>query len=190
MTEQFEISRESQALMACASDDGKRFNLNGVYYNCKHAVATDGHKMVVRQKEENEPANTLVRFKSGKQKGKLPGGIFVPATGNTVINPLTTETAEVSSEVDYPDYKQIMPRDPGSVRITINAEYLMQIAQALSAYGKSDRANHVTLQFNPDNLGPIVVSGCDSKAFGIVMPVRPDEKAVSPFDRMQFIMNR
>ena len=72
----------------------------------------------------------------------------------------------------YPlDYKKVFPRlESDAVTVTFDHKLLAKLVKAINGETK----DAITLQFNLNEMGPILVSGSDKEAIGIIMPMRPD----------------
>lgn len=174
MTASIEITAASQRLQAIASKDPNRYNMNGVYFNCKHAVATNGHMLVMRKKADNEPSNVLVTFDSAKP-AKHTFDVFNALPNGEHVATFSSTKAKVDTAPTFPQYDQVLPKEwtaENTVTLTLDPNFLLAIATAISG-GKCREG--VTLQFNPKTGGPILVTSGDEEkhdTIGVLMPIR------------------
>lgn len=175
--EQISITKQEQAMQAIASDDTTRFNINGVYFNSKHIVATNGHALALRKKSESQKLeNALVEFKNPKLKGKGPDAetynLISNGLGQYVGNNPANVINSVTNEITYPDYKAVLPEKLGSIEICLDVHLLMKLATALDI--NNGKSAFVRIVVNPDNLtAPMIVAGeTPSQELGILMPIR------------------
>jgi len=187
-TKTYTIPNEFILLQNAASDDVSRYNINGVYFNEKVAVATDGHIMAVRKKPDDirnaMPDNLIVNFDCKKikdesrlweQNNKRLTHVTSPKNIGTVVEDAT-----------YPDYKVILPTlGSNAISITIDHKLLSRLAMAINSLDKKDAG--ITLQFNPNEQGPILVSGSDKEVIGIIMPMR--HEGASPSEVLNNVLS-
>ena len=173
--------------LKCASKDLTRYHLTGVYIDTKNIVTTDGHKMVIIPhgetifKEsywigpEQIPILKLVLKSYPKsiddiQCLTVDGGINVLGFGDTPITTLL-KTAK-SQSINYPNYQTIIPTHDDTLKVSLNAEYILQVAESLKTTSKFP---NVTFNFKSagvgiDHLSPVMVK-MDGN-MGVIMPCR------------------
>ena len=107
-----------------------------------------------KQREDNAEINIACKQKELKVYGK---------------NDVTT-MQRPNMNLNYPNYKQIIPRNEATIKIIFNPEYLLRIAKAIGS------SESVTLEI-VDELSPITVypNQKGNDAFGILMPLREIE---------------
>jgi DNA polymerase III sliding clamp (beta) subunit (PCNA family) len=170
------ITSRNQALQACAyksRDQYDRENLQGVHFNSKHAVATDGHKLVLARKAAGEPDNVTIKFSKPVQSGKKESEFYTPCQGHYV----GLDPKNVGRKVDgeFPDYLAVVrPSEGYNLQISLNAELLLQLAEALN-HGSEAKGQFITLELKVEHetsTSPIIVAGSRQDAVGILMPAR------------------
>ena len=148
----------------------------------KTLVATDGRALVALP-VEIDPGDTsgpitidaLAAARKVGRKGEL--ATILAGTGQKLTNQATYPRA---NDINYPNWTQVMPRNPGKIRIVFNAHLLFDITKAM---GCTD----VILEFD-DATSPIKVTPGNSKscwpispscsgAVGVLMPIQLSEPA-------------
>ena len=169
----YTIPNEFILLQNAASDNKTRWNLTGVYFNEEVAVATDGHILAVRKKPENikaeMPDNQVIKFEQKKVKEKT----YAWEINNKRVthSVVPKNIGNVLDDVTFLDYKKVFPRlESDAVTVTFDHKLLAKLVKAINGETK----DAITLQFNLNEMGPILVSGSDKEAIGIIMPMRPD----------------
>lgn len=167
------ISTESQRFQIATSKDEGRYNMNGVHFNSKHVVATNGHYLVMKRKAEGEPDNVNLKLSKLKAKGKdefhaIGSGKFASDSG------AIAETLESQ----FPDYETVLnyTKTENTVRVAINPRYLWEIAQA---FGVDKLAQgFLTLEIPLPTDGKPVRDGitvaADESAVAVLMPGKTD----------------
>lgn len=133
------------------------------------AVATDG-RMLACVPVELEPGDTagLVTVEALTQARKLArSGEMAQVEANGCLK-LANGATLPRPELQYPNWRQVVPQGEPRFRFALSAERLLAIAQALGA-----KESQVVLEFT-DELSPVRVRavGCNSEALGVLMPVR------------------
>ena len=64
------VTARNQALQHVALQDDLYSHLRGVHFNNRHAIATDGHMVVIARKHQSEPENTTIEFDKPTIAGK------------------------------------------------------------------------------------------------------------------------
>lgn len=182
------VTSNAQAMQEVAyksKDKYDRENLQGVHFNGRHIVATDGKKMIVAAKGGNEPSNVTLKF--SKAKGSSDQAFYraLPDT-NTLVDTLDARNTAKVCDGEFPDgYLDVM-RDCAKadydVQVTINVGYLMQLAKALTCDAiADDQVNCVTLQLSTKESGKaILVVGSRPDAVGFLMPLRDSGTEQTP----------
>jgi len=162
-----------------ASTDDLREALYNVHLDVENKllVATDGRILVVVpaeiDKDEIGGPITPEAFKSARKgitpKQKENGQEINIVCQDTELKTYTKNglvTLQRPQNIIYPKYKQIIPTNEASIKITFNPELLMRIAKAIGS------KKLVTLEIK-DELSPIkICSEKETTAFGILMPMR------------------
>jgi len=168
-----------------ASKDINRLVITNVHLDveAKRMIATDGRILAsipvdVEEGDTSGPITQEALKKSrqgysAKQKDSLD--IHIEANGDLkVINGKdgSVTTYERKEQGNYPNYKQVIPKEAGSVKLCFDPVLLTRLAAAIGSKGQ------VTLEFTPcEKTGEvktaIKVTGCnDSEALGVLMPRR------------------
>lgn len=170
------ISKRNQALQACAyktSDKNNYQAIQGVHFNSKHVVATDGHQLVIARKAAGEPDNVTIKFNKPVQAGKNEVEFYTPCQGNFVG--LDPKNVGQKVDGDYPDYLAVStPAEGYNLQISLNAELLLKLAEALNR-GSEAKGQFITLELKVEHettTNPIIVAGSRQDAVGILMPAR------------------
>lgn len=177
-----------------ASNDPSRFTLTAPWLDkaAGKVIATDGAVMVVlpvidvAEQDEEGAYLTADALKAGrKAAGRIMDYAELVATRKGVTLPLNgtvLPTDSALTEANPPNWKRVIPEDPGGFTVTLDAELLVRLQRAMGA-------TSVTLCFaagkNPE-LCPMLVKpsmgGRNSKvrvkygslpapdAFGVLMP--------------------
>jgi DNA polymerase III sliding clamp (beta) subunit (PCNA family) len=163
------ISTESQRFQIAASKDEGRYNINGVHFNSKHVVATNGHYLVMKRKAEGEPDNVNLKLSKLKAKGK--NEFHAIGTGK-----FASDSGAIAETLDseFPNYETVLNnvKTQNTIRVGINPKYLWEIAQAFGV----DKLAHafLTLEIPIPNNGESVSEGitvaADESAVAVLMP--------------------
>ena len=133
-------------------------------------IATDGYIIAVR----NIPKDSALYG----QEALIPATVAKKLTKETEVSVTVGDEVKTPSAIypidtngytpdHYPRWEQVMP-DPDNLNhleVSINAEYLKRLADAISNDGI------VTLRFSDDRLKAIHVKG--NEGYGAIMPVKP-----------------
>lgn len=190
--ENITVTTDAQSLQHAASKDDSRFNLLGVYFNSKHAVATNGHIMAIKVKdtELDTPHNQILKFASPKQKtGKgFTMEVFEPVSNGFVgIN--GKQSAE-KIEGQYPDYLQVVPKalsENTHYILSFDVTELQNLAQALDAEASYKSKIVVLAVPKQENNAIVVLSGNEAK-LGIMMPCRTKDTLETVQQRIDSIV--
>lgn len=151
-----------------------RDNLAGVRVNSNRLLATNGHYLLSTAKPDCINLDNLTVSCESKQsidsKNGLPS-LITYQNGNTDGGTVTAQTGEVFKTCDweYPDCSKVLSDSfTPTVRITLNADYLLRMATFLSENGK-DCA--VTLEIESP-MSPIRLTGTRPDSYGILMPMK------------------
>lgn len=146
----------------CASDDTTRMALEHVLLTPKEIVATDGHKLSVSKHSEPNYVKDYLVTKNNmkllkvllKYAGKYveeletifsDDKITVRSLDKTISVEIKTADA---LQIKYPNWKAITPDYEKTLRISFNAEYLLQLAKAIKT-DEGIKIPNVTLTFKP-----------------------------------------
>lgn len=193
-------------MLDCASTDVTRFQIQSLKIEKTDSVgvtrfiATDGHKLAIRYVQDEtrisqdlflsrvdaeKPLKALI-----KELKKLPENFILeckdaPENSNLPVrfefgaSILKAETAHAIP--NYPEVDQVIPSRTGYIEFALNAEYIMQIAQALQ-----DNPAHKGLVFRVfDQASPVVVRAIAderSRDIGVIMPMRTNIMEAWPLD--------
>lgn len=169
------INKTTQRLQVIASKDKTRDNISGVHYDkCGLAVATDGCVLAAAKmsdiEKDNETGLTL-KFSSPDQKGdKRTDSVgFSPIAGVSSYATAFGQTAE-RLDVNFPDWKLVVPEDRPKHSIVIDPYKLMAIAKALGAKD----GDGLKIEFShPENI-MIVTTAKNQNGFGLLCPMRTE----------------
>ena len=173
------------AVLAAASKDTTRFNLNGVRFEAERLIATDGHRphMVDGEKTQLE-APVTIAHESCKRIIKAMGpndtAEIVKASeldGSAVIQ--VSSGVELTCEVIvgiFPDYSKVVPeRSDTKRRLIVSARYMKELCDAaIKAEGMTKNSSHpIMLELPDDELSPIRIDGQAEHTFtAVLMPQR------------------
>ena len=170
------ISAADQRLMHVADTESTRYALGGVYFNCKMAVATDGRKLVARVKS-SAVDNRVIGFNKADQPApKVKKGIDPPKDTERTMEFLpfadrlqTADGKFTAHEIEgrFPRYQEFFPSEKPVMRITIDAEYLLEMAKAMTPNGE---ARTVNIDIINPNSPFVITSNHDANVAGILMP--------------------
>lgn len=188
------ITPHTQRLQSIASEDAGRYNICGVYYDAKVAVATNGHALALRTKDADEPTNTQVQFDKAKRTGSQQLNILERIGDSTHYASRGGVQAQVIDS-EFPNYMTVVDeatRATNTHTITLNAKLLVQLVEALGAERKD---YGVTLEVNLDKpKAPIVVMRSQSReGVGLIMPMLKDYDSgngVSPIAQLKQLTNK
>ena len=158
----------------CVSKKDVRYYLNDCHLDVenKRLVATDGHKAVflpvtVSESDTSGPVTSeaiIAARKLAKGKGVCEigcNGSLELSNGASFPRP--------DHGTSYPEMDRILPQIDTDIRVSLNAQYLLDIAKAISD-GKF--ATNVTLHIPADTNCAIRISGNIPEAKAVLMPVR------------------
>lgn len=186
---------EAISMLPVSSKDPTRINICGVLIRAKKdkvtLVATDGRMLFERTTKGPCPDGEFMLdldavkvlkciFKEVKHADEIPA--TVNDRGDMFVGlEFGAKVSIPKLQGDYPKYETVIPEYVAgtTVGITLNAEYLLAIAEAFKA-GEKRGSLGITLEFDPTSpLKPCLVHGCDG-AVGVVMPIRADKsKSIS-----------
>ena len=181
--------------------DDTRPEISGVYFNGNKTVATDSFRLIeIETMPDNLAEDMPSGMTSTSMNHILPADAVKKALRNipktqdlpilanvTVASDdkdntatLTTTDLETQDQVkarviegDYPDYRMIMPKGKPKQTITVNAQYLKEMADYFTKHGVNKR---VTIAVNGDK-DPIAFTGQteqDQQISGLLMPIQTD----------------
>ena len=167
----FTVSKEVQLLQHIASDDRYRENISGVYFNCKSAIATNGHAIVARKKSQHDTAtNKIIAFEKPKQKKQpVPFETFLAADIPSVTHVSASGSARVVDS-QFPACDQVIPHGDVKATITFDPKLLAEMVKAMGD------PKSITLEIR-DVTTPIIVSSDQSgpNVAGMLRPMRRPE---------------
>lgn len=177
MKDDLMVPPEFQRLQITASKDESRYNLCGVHFYEKHAVATDGHILAVRRKPESAkrmPENENLVFNSPKAKKRL-NDVFTRIPNSNDYFSLAHEVAK-SRDCEFPDWKQVVPEFKQPFTIHLSAGLLNRLVEALRPDKRWDNGCSLTFETAPnEKKKPMLVTTEDFECFGVIMPMIPEE---------------
>ena len=172
------------AVLAAASKDETRYNLNGILFEAERLVATDGHRLHMVEGDKTPMlAPIVLAYDSCKRIAQAMGakdtaeivavaGLNVPET----LVHISPSGIEIACEVivgTFPDYSKVVPEpDDTKRRFIVSARYLKELCEAaIKAEGMTKNSPH-PIQFEiGDDLCAIRVDGQAEHTFtGVVMP--------------------
>lgn len=192
-------------MVPIASDDVTRFNITGVHILAKDGnvtlTATNGHMLMTREMPGVQCPDGIfmlrkdkVKFlkaliKDNKYRDEFP--CIVDNTGALLIGDASVGSIAVIDKMDgeYPDIAHVIPKQyPNCAAITLNAEYLLALADALRD-GEKRRSMEARIVFDPADPGkPILVQCKNAEGItAVLMPIRDDgTKAMA----VKFVIDR
>lgn len=155
----------------CTSDDVTRYALCGVQQKGNDLVATDGHKLVLIKTESAcnvfWPNEEIKKLKSFLKLCKHVQEFEYDENTKLLKGGVESISLALIFDNNYPNYEPIIPKTKGLVEVKFNAEYLLQIAKALS----ESKTNSVTLFIDTNSkMAPIVIESYGH--LGVLMPMR------------------
>ena len=173
------------AVLAAASADTTRYNLNGVRFEAERMVATDGHRLHMVDGEKTIMGDPVtIAYESCKRIVKAMGpndtAEIVKASeleGSAVIQ--VSSGVELTCEVIagvFPDYSKVVPQKSDTKRrLIVNARYLKELCEAAikaEGMGKNSKSP-ILLELPDDELSPIRIDGqCEHTFTAVLMPQR------------------
>ena len=144
-------------LHAVANKD-KTSSINNILIRSGKAVATDGYILAIRTIEYAGPDVMIPNdtAKAAAKQGTLESDCV---NVNGVKHPFCRDDIG-----QFPPYERIIPENEGGFEVTLNANFLKRLVDAISSNGE------VTLRFGADRNRSIVV--ISDEGSGIIMPVR------------------
>ena len=181
--------------------DDTRPEISGVYFNGDKTVATDSYRLIEVEALPDSlaedmpvgmtstPMDQIIPADAVKKTLRnVPKKPTIPCLENVTVSSdkkensatLTTSDLETQDQVksrvidgDYPDYQQIMPEVDPKQTITINAQYLKEMADYFNKHAVNKHVD-ISIKTNGDN-NPIVFTGetdDDQKITGLLMPIQ------------------
>lgn len=152
-----------------ASQDKTRFILQEPYLKGDYLVATSGRHLV-RLKIEREEGDTdgyvtAAAIKAARKTGYKNDAASIACNGAyKLVDGTTLPRNAALTESQFPNFEQVIPKEPGPVKVSLNAKMLWEMAQAMGS-------DTLTLAIK-DELSPLVVTCKNEDALGVLMPVR------------------
>ncbi len=171
------ITKEDRRLQhACAGPkEGGRYNLDGVHFNEKFAVATNGKILAIRRKTSEGIDNTNLKFKKADSKKDTT---YTEEISHEDINGERYKrfTAESEKKCDatemvtgrFPDFGYILENAHNQTiktRIRIDAAELLKLAKALS------NGENTCVEIEITESGEILIVTGSGSGVGVIMPV-------------------
>jgi DNA polymerase-3 subunit beta len=139
------------AVAYTGSCDDSRFNLNGILIDCAkgHMVATDGHRLALREFGEGDGPKFVVpkraipivtKIKEPQSIGLDPKNLVIEYQDNITLTVWLIEG-------DYPDYWRVIPDTSQMTRVSCKKTTLTTALNAVSSM-TSDRNRGITLYLN------------------------------------------
>lgn len=156
-----------------ASNNRTRLCLAQPYLEGDSLVATNGRCLVmlpvVREDGDEDGRISAQALAAARKLVKHSGEISIHANGAQVLADGTSlPRATLESHGKFPNWKQVVPKlteISHPHRITLNAKYLYEIAQAMGAEA-------ITLSIQDENSAAVITSSANPGAIGVLMPVR------------------
>lgn len=211
------ISNAAQMLQQIVSKTSYKAAQKGVYFNNRMVCATDGHAMVVRRKDINEPENITISFAAPKQKHVtnyssvkseqyLRHGDTKTLVGKLDPRNIGAIEAEGKQAKEFPKFEKILQQalrktKRRTVVFSINADFLVKLAKVLNGH-KYSSSSIITLEFVPvkNELGQMVVKdmilvtgeaesiiGAKERSVGLVMPYTFGSKYLTPHQLLEVV---
>ena len=172
---QLTITRDVYDLVPLASKDETRYNIVGIHCEEKVAVATDGQMLGLQRLPEfcSDHAGRILRIQPSKVRKGLA---YIPEKfSDTNGGPNTvSQTGAIAEEIDgeYPDWKQVLPKEAPTFSYSLNASYLTALCKFVTANEKGLEAA-IRLDFYGPNNAVTIRGNRDDRA-ALLMPMRTD----------------
>ena len=158
-----------------ASKDSTRLALINPYLQGSKLIASDGHRLVAIPVEREEgDSDGPIDCSAFKLSRKTSSGEKLSKISENGCLKVHTKDGEITmqrsfKDINFPNWQKVLPAiDRGGIKISFNAEYLYEIAEALGT-------KTVTIEVL-DATSPIVVKGSNENyiegSIGVLMPVR------------------
>jgi DNA polymerase III sliding clamp (beta) subunit (PCNA family) len=175
------------AVLAAASADETRYNLNGIRFESERMIATDGHRLHMVEGDKTPlDAPITIAYESCKRIIKAMGpkdmAEIVSVDQSTAVE---VATVRISSGVEltcglitgnFGDYQSVVPqKSDTNRRIIVNARYLKELCDAaIKAEGMGKRdSNAIVIELPAEDLSPIRVDSDGMQTFtAVLMPLR------------------
>jgi hypothetical protein len=172
-------SADYPAVPNYAYPDAVDYYANGVEPIQPTLVHVDGVKQITKampklvgRAKYNFPVlnNVLIDV----ERSNLNGSLYAHVTD--LENPQALTIKKMDGR--FPDYKGIMPQDAPCYSVSVNPAYLKQIGEA---YTKLGDIKMVTMEFWPDALRPIRITGKrdEHEATVLLMPIKGEGKGLT-----------
>ena len=174
------------AVLAAASKDETRYNLNGVLFESERLVATDGHRLhMVDGDKTTQETPVIIAYESCKRILQAMGakdtaeivclseGTIRDSSATVHISPTGIEIACETIVGTFPDYSKVVPEpDDTKRRFIVSARYLKELCDAAIKAEAMSKNSCAPIQFEiGDDLCAIRVDGQAEHTFtGVVMP--------------------
>jgi DNA polymerase III sliding clamp (beta) subunit (PCNA family) len=187
---------ELKAVLAAASKDTGRFNINTVYVESDRLVSTDGHRLhTILASDEERHSNVDKPFSIAREDAAR----ILKAMGkNTVariaadpdaadpVSPFglsTVRSIDIDGasfkvpqiEGEFPNYQAVIPSGEVARTVVVNAKYLKELCQAALDVQFADhkRENGIRIEIR-EELGPISIETVHGDFKAVLMPMRDD----------------
>lgn len=175
------VTRESQLLQLGASKEAGKYNMQGVHFDSHCAVATNGHYLVVRKKDQDEPTGVTLRFDKAR-RGKLQlintfqriGQSFQYASPQGVLGD--------AIDCNFPPYPQVVKQalQPSKKHtVHIDVKYLYEIVEALGGF-KGNYSASLELNIEDPKSAIVVTVNGSRDAAAVLMPLNGKHYPNSP----------
>lgn len=167
-----------------ASQDETRFALNAPYLDITEGhgtlVATDG-RMLARMPVELEDGDTagyvpVAALAAARKVAKKGEQLAVRLNGQAIVSSAGQEAtfARNAAEAQFPNWRQVIPKDEPKARIALNPELLLRLAKAI---GSEERiVLEIMGETSPIRIRALSLSGVgaagDRAPLGVLMPIR------------------
>lgn len=154
-----------------------RIAMDCVRLNCNRIYSTNGHFLVSLPKPEGLPSNVSIKVNRARL-GKADGADLSLVSDSDGIKEYASADCAVSllpDSLEFPPVEKVVPSDDDksrTVRIGLNADYLLRIAEAINS---SDKRPEVVLEIDPTDSSKaikVTTQRNSDGGFGILMPVR------------------
>ena len=167
-----------------ASKDQTREVLNYILIENKndetHAVATDGRRLAVvpvaicdEDQLDGEKLMLPKALTEARKQAKQAKESTIGLNGAALMP--NGECYPVREDLNFPNWRQVVPTGAKYTKVCFNAKYLYELAQAI---GCQNDCVQLQIEINPetghlDPLRPLVIEDKTTGGKGVLMPMRP-----------------
>lgn len=167
-----QVSNQYQIERAASTDSTRRV-INGVFREGDRLIATNGRMLAnvpILQVETEETDKCIIpldAFKLARKHSTKSMAPVVYLNGGAEILMAPGKPKLPYIEGNYPNWRQVVPKNLGTHRVCLNPALLNELAKAIGIGPDQGAA----LYFGDDQKAPITIRRCGSDAFGVLMPM-------------------